>query len=50
MPFLRISYSVYELERLLNDCDSTTDVRVMYDIGCTLSSHLKVGFFVVSKW
>ena len=38
-----IAYSVYEVERLLVDCDETADVKVMYDIGCTLSAHVKVG-------
>ncbi|XP_028403401.1 uncharacterized protein LOC114526098 [Dendronephthya gigantea] len=37
----RISYSVYEVERMLCNSGDTIDVRVMYDIGCTLSSHLK---------
>ena len=44
-PFLfdRIAYSVYEVERLLTHCDESADVKVTYDIGCTLSAHLKVG-------
>ena len=39
---LRIAYSVYEVERLLSKCVDKSDVRVTYDIGCTLSAHLKV--------
>jgi hypothetical protein len=41
--FDRIAYSVYEIERLLTHCDESADVKVTYDIGCTLSAHLKVG-------
>ena len=41
--FDRIAYSVYEVERLLTHCGESAHVKVTYDIGCTLSAHLKVG-------
>ena len=46
----RISYSVYHLEHLLQVCtkSSNVDVKVMYDIGCILSSHLQVCRMVTS--
>ena len=40
--YFRIAYSVYEIQRLLSNCDEYADVKIMYDIGCTLSAHLKV--------
>jgi hypothetical protein len=40
----RIAYSVFEVDRLLASSDATTKVKIMYDIGCTLSAHLKVRY------
>ncbi|XP_028404241.1 uncharacterized protein LOC114537187 isoform X4 [Dendronephthya gigantea] len=37
----RIAYSVYEVKKLLCHYDEDTDVKIMYDIACTLSAHLK---------
>ncbi|XP_028411851.1 uncharacterized protein LOC114534588 [Dendronephthya gigantea] len=38
----RIAYSVYELQRLLDNYDGTSvDVKITYDIACTLEAHLK---------
>ena len=33
---------MYEIERLLSKCDENAEVKIMYNIGCTLSAHLKV--------
>ena len=40
----RISYSIFELEHLLQTANTNpnVDVKIMYDIGCVLSSHLQV--------
>ena len=40
----RISYLIFELQRLLQACERNqhVDLKIMYDIGCVLSSHLKV--------
>ena len=40
----RLAYGVYMLEKILEDMQSKqiSEVYMMYDIACTLSSHLKV--------
>ena len=40
----RLEYGVYMLEKILEDMQSKqiSEVYMMYDIACTLSSHLKV--------
>lgn len=40
----RIAYSVFEVDRLISNSDGATNVKIMYDIGCTLSAHLKVQY------
>lgn len=40
----RISYSLFLIQSILKDADQSpgVDLKIMYDIGCVLSSHLKV--------
>lgn len=42
----RIAYSVFALEHLLSTYDSNTPIKIMYDIACTLTAHLKVNKIV----
>ncbi|XP_046856024.1 uncharacterized protein LOC124449121 [Xenia sp. Carnegie-2017] len=39
----RISYSLFLIQSILKDADQSpgVDLKIMYDIGCVLSSHLK---------
>ena len=39
---IRLSYIVYALERLLEDCQQHSRVSVLYDVACTLEKHLHV--------
>lgn len=39
---IRLSYIVYALERLLENCQQHSRVSVLYDVACTLEKHLHV--------
>ena len=40
--FYRIAYSVYEIQRMLANAGEDNQIKITYDIACTLATHLKV--------
>lgn len=46
--FIRISYSVYEIQRLQEMKKENVQLIVMYDVACILSKHLKVPLYCLA--